>query len=225
MKNTDELNQESSDYCFYITYKPQNVKFVSKKELDLIKEHYLIISALRDTVMSVKDIHNLFLDQKTGEYAYTLKTIYRHLEKLVDAGIVTAAGYRERTGTRSCEKVYCRTAKIFYPEIKEEDLKWWELKDGEKYAQIFRVTLTELLQTSEPDEKSFNKLFKQLSLLQTKAKKDLFEKARNDTELADSLSQIDINKLNSIADLASVLKIILQEPDLLNQLRSLLNMQ
>ncbi len=225
MRNSDDLNQLSSDYCFYITYKPQNVKFVSKEELDLIKEHYLIISALRNTVMSVKDIHNLFQDQKTGNYTYTLKTIYRHLEKLEDAGIVTAAGYREKKGTRSCEKVFCRTAKIFYPEFEEKDLEWWELESGEKYTQIFRITLVELLQTSEPDKTLFNKLFKKLNVLQTKTKKDLFEKAGNNVELADSLSQIDINKLNSIADLASILKVLLQEPDLLNQKQSLLNMK
>lgn len=225
MKDGNKSSKESSEYCFYITFKPQNVKFVSKEELDLIKEHYLIISALRNTVMSVKDIHNLFVDQKTGDYTYTLKTIYRHLEKLEGAGIVTAAGYREKKGTRSCEKVYCRTAKIFYPEIEEEDLEWWELENGEQYAQIFRVTLAELLQTSEPDKQSFNRLFKQLSMLQTKTKKDLFEKAGNNADLADSLSQIDINKLNSIADLASILKVLLQDPDMLNQIQSLLNMK
>ncbi len=225
MRNSNELNQGSSDYCFYITYKPQNVKFVSKEELDLIKEHYLIISALRNTLMSVKDIHNLFQDQKTGNYTYTLKTIYRHLEKLDDAGIVTAAGYREKKGTRSCEKVYCRTAKIYYPEFEEKDLECWELENGEKYAQIFRITLAELLQTSEPDKTPFNKLFKKLNVLQTKTKKDLFEKAGKNAELADSLSQIDINKLNSITDLASILKVLLQEPDLLNQMQSLLNMK
>ncbi|MFX0123982.1 MAG: hypothetical protein ACFFAE_10110 [Candidatus Hodarchaeota archaeon] len=225
MKNRNKSSIETSEYCFYITYKPQNVKFVSKEELDLIKENYLIISALRNTVMSVKDIHNLFQDHKTGKYTYTLKTIYRHLEKLEGAGIVTAAGYREKKGTRSCEKVYCRTAKIFYPEIEEEDLEWWELENGEQYAQIFRITLAELLQTPEPDKKSFNNVFKQLNMLQTKTKKELLNKARENTELANSLSQIDINKLNSIADLASILKVLLQDPDLLNELRNLLNMK
>ncbi|MFW9904878.1 MAG: hypothetical protein ACFFFH_11140 [Candidatus Thorarchaeota archaeon] len=225
MKNADKSSKKVSEYCFYITYKPQNVKFVSKEELELIKEHYLIISVLRNTVMSVKDIHNLFQDQKTGDHAFTLKTIYRHLEKLETAGIVTAAGYREKKGTRSCEKVYCRTAKIFYPEIEEEDQEWWELENGERYAQIFRVTLAELLQTPEPDEASFNELFKQLNVLQTKTKKELFKKAGNNAELADSLSQIDINKLNSIADLASIIKVFLQDPDLLNRMQNLLNMK
>ena len=225
MTNGNKSNKEASEYCFYITYKPQNVKFVSKEELDIIKEHYPIISALRNTVMSVKDIHNLYQDQKTGDYSFTLKTIYRHLEKLESAGIVTAAGYREKKGTRSCEKVYCRTAKIFYPEIEEEDTKWWELENGEQYAQIFRMTLAELLQTSEPDKKRFNELFKKLNLLQTKTKKELLKKAENNVQLADSLSQIDIDRLNSIADLASVLKVLLQEPDLLNQLQNLLDMK
>ncbi|UCG89586.1 MAG: hypothetical protein JSU57_03685 [Candidatus Heimdallarchaeota archaeon] len=222
MKNSDEINQESSDYRFYITHKPKNVKLVSKEELDLIKEHYLIITALRNKAMSVKDIHNLYQDQKTGNYTYTLKTIYRHLEKLEDAGIVIAAGYREKIGSRSCEKVYCRTAKIFYPKFEEEDLEWWELEDGEKYAQIFRVTLAELLQTSEPDKESFDKLFKRLNILQNKTKKDLVEKAGSNSDFADFLGQIDVNKLNYIADLASILKVLLQEPDLLNQMQNLL---
>ena len=224
MKNGNKSSKDASEYCFYITYKPQNVKLVSKEELDLIKEHYLIISALRNTVMSVKDIHNLFQDQKTGDYTYTLKTIYRYLEKLEAAGIVTAAGYREKKGTRSCEKVYCRTAKIFCPEIEEEDLDWWELENGEQYAQIFRITLAELLQTSEPDKESFNKLFKQLNLQQLKVRKELFEKATSNEELADSLGQLDITKLNSIVDLASVLKVLLQDPDLLKQMQNLLDM-
>ncbi|MFX0014736.1 MAG: hypothetical protein ACFFB2_00950 [Promethearchaeota archaeon] len=225
MKDGNKSNKKASEYCFYITYKPQNVKSVSREELDLIKEHYLIISALRNKVMSAKDIYNLFRNQETGDYTYTLKTIYRHLEKLETAGIVTAAGYREKKGTRSCEKVYCRTAKIFFPEIEEEDIKWWELENGKQYAQIFKITLSELLQKSEPDKESFNKLFKQLNRLQIKTRKELFEKARNNDELADSLSQIDINKLNSIVDLASILKVLLQDPYLLNQLQKLLNMK
>jgi DNA-binding transcriptional ArsR family regulator len=225
MKNGNKSGKDASEYCFYLTYKPQNVKLVSKEELDLIKEHYLIISALRNTVMSVKDIHNLFRDQETGDFTYTLKTIYRHLEKLETAGIVTAAGYREKKGTRSCEKVYCRTAKIFCPEIEEEDLGWWELENGEQYAQIFRITLAELLQTSEPDKESFNKIFKQLNLQQVKARKELFEKARSNEAFADSLSHIDIDKLNSIVDLASILKILLQDPDLLKQMQNLLDMK
>ncbi|MFX1515936.1 MAG: hypothetical protein ACFFC6_06475 [Promethearchaeota archaeon] len=225
MTNKNKSSKEASDYCFYITYKPQNVKFVSKEQLELLKEHYLIISALRNTVMSVKDIHNLFQDQKTGDHAFTLKTIYRHLEKLETAGIVTAAGYREKKGTRSCEKVYCRTAKIFYPEIEEEEQEWWELENGEQYAQIFRVTLAELLQTSEPDKKSFNELFKQLNVLQIKTKKELFKKAGSNAELADSLSHIDIDKLNSIVDLVSILKILLQDPDLFKQMQNLLDVK
>jgi DNA-binding transcriptional ArsR family regulator len=225
MKNGDKSRKKASEYCFYITYKPQNLKFVSKEELDLIKEHYLIISALRNTVMSVKDIHNLFRDQETGDYSYTLKTIYRHLEKLEAAGIVTAAGYREKKGTRSCEKVYCRTAKAFCPEIGEGDIEWRELENVEKYAQIFKIILAELLHTSEPDEKLFTELFKQLNVLQTKTKKELFKKVKNNAVLADSLSQIDINNLNSIADLASILKVLLQEPYLLNQLRNLLDIK
>ncbi len=223
MKNGNNLNKESSDYCFYITYKPNNVKLVSKEEFDLINEYYLIISALRNNLMSVKDIHNLYQDQKTGEYAYTLKTIYRHLEKLENTGLVTAAGYREKIGSRSCEKVYCGTAKIFYPKFDEEELEWWESEKGEKYAQVLRVALRELLQTSEPDEASFYNLFKQFSILHSKAKKELIEKAGKDSKFADSLSQIDITKFNSIADLTSVLKVFLQRPELLNQLQNLLN--
>ena len=225
MTNENKSSKEASDYCFYITYKPQNVKFVSKEELDIIKEHYLIISALRNSVMSVKDIHNLYRDQTTGDYTFTLKTIYRHLEKLETAGIVTGAGYREKKGTRSCEKVYCRTARIFCPEIKEEDLTWWELKNGEQYAKIFRITLAELLQTSEPDKESFNKLFKKLNLQQIKVRKELYEKARSNEAFADSLSHIDIDKLNSIVDLASILKILLQDPDLLKQMQNLLDVK
>lgn len=225
MKNGNELNKESSDYCFFITYKPNNVKFVSKEEFDLIKEYYLIISALRNNLMSVKDIHNLYQDQKTGDYAYTLKTIYRHLEKLENAGLVTAAGYREKIGSRSCEKVYCRTAKIFFPKFEEEDLEWWESENGERYAQVLRVTLAELLQTLEPDKDSFYNLFKQFSALQNKTKKELLEKVGKNSELADFLSQIDINKLNSIADLISVLKVFLQQPELLNQIQNLLNIK
>jgi hypothetical protein len=49
------------------------------------------------------------------------------------------------------------------------------------------------------------------------------EKAGKDSEFADSLSQIDITKFNSIADLTIVLKVFLQRPELLNQLQNLLN--
>ncbi|MFX0050846.1 MAG: hypothetical protein ACFFAJ_09980 [Candidatus Hodarchaeota archaeon] len=225
MKNTNNVDKDSSDYCFFITYKPDNVKIVSKEQFDLIKEHYLIFSALKDNLMSVKDIHNLYQDRKTGNYAYTLKTIYRHLEKLQRAGLVTAAGYREKIGSRSSEKVYSRTAKIFHPKLDEKELEMWELENRDKYSQVLRTVLSELLNTSEPDKDTFNSFFKQFSSLQFQTKQNLIAKAEKNSKFAESLSQIDIAQLNSITEIASLIKVFLQQPDLLNQLQSLLNVK
>ena len=225
MKNKNKKDKASTDYCFFITYEPDNVKIVSKEEFDLIKEHYLIISALQNNLMSVKDIHNLYQDQKTGEYDYTLKTTYRHLEKLEKAGLVAAAGYREKIGSRSCEKVYCRTAKIFFPDLGNEELKRWESENSEKYSQVIRTVLSELLHTSQPDKNDFNSLFKKFFDLQYQTKQELIAKAGKNSKFAESLSQIDIAQLNSITDAISVLKVLLQQPDLLNQMQSLLNVK
>ncbi|MFX0183196.1 MAG: hypothetical protein ACFE95_08980 [Candidatus Hodarchaeota archaeon] len=225
MKNTNNIDKESTDYCFFITYEPDNVKIVSKEQFDLIKEHYLIISALKDNMMSVKDIHNLYQDRKTGDYAYTLKTIYRHLDKLQKAGLVTAAGYREKIGSRSIEKVYSRTAKIFHPKLDEKELERWESENRDNYSQVLQTVLSELLNTSKPDKDAFNSLFKQFFILQYQTKQKLIAKAEKNSKFAESLSQIDITQLNAITDTISVINVFLQQPDLLNQMKRLLNVK
>ncbi|MFX0092162.1 MAG: hypothetical protein ACFFBD_10410, partial [Candidatus Hodarchaeota archaeon] len=81
---SDKIQKEESTkkYREFITFEPKAVKFLQKNEMNLVDEHHLIIKALRNKNMTVKEIHGLYYKSEKKAFEYNIKTIYRHLEKL-----------------------------------------------------------------------------------------------------------------------------------------------
>ena len=64
--------------------------------------------------MTTKEIHDLYIDDETKNHTYTIKTIYRYLEILEEIDLVKIGGHRITEGMRLAEKLYTRTANIFF---------------------------------------------------------------------------------------------------------------
>ncbi|NPD90739.1 MAG: helix-turn-helix transcriptional regulator, partial [Asgard group archaeon] len=91
----------------YIDYEPPVIKFLNGEQTKLAEEHLKIIKALRiNKHMTAKEIHDLYIDEETSKPTYTIKTIYRYLEKLEETDLVKISGHRMTEGKRLSEQLY-----------------------------------------------------------------------------------------------------------------------
>ncbi|MHA1186221.1 MAG: hypothetical protein ACTSSK_04990 [Candidatus Heimdallarchaeota archaeon] len=114
------MAEEKPKYKDFIEHEPEIVKFLDPKDTELANKHIRIIKALREKHMTVKEIHDLYIDQDTNKHTYTIKTIYRYLEKLEELNLIIVSGHRLTKGNRLPEKLYARTANIFFKSQEEK---------------------------------------------------------------------------------------------------------
>ncbi len=95
----------------------------------------LMIDETRRTILESLRLNDLTIEQMASILEKDQSTIYRHVEKLVNAGIIEQTG--EKKDHHIPKKIYGRTAKIFFmaPSIdavpeKDELLKIWENTSG-----------------------------------------------------------------------------------------------
>ena len=105
------MAKEKPKYKDFIEHKPVVVKFLDQDDTELDNKHIRIIKALREKNMTAKEIHDLYTDEDTKKHTYTIKTIYRYLEKLEEANLIIVAGHRLTKGNRiECEFCHVRCA-------------------------------------------------------------------------------------------------------------------
>ncbi len=217
----NKKKKESRETFDYITHKPEPIKFLTKKDMKIVDDHYEIIGALRKKSMTVKDIRELFYDRDKKEYSYTIKTIYRHIEKLQKYELVQEVGYRITKGTRLCEKLYSRTANLFFQEFIESESEWWNTEEGKKYAENLAIILGELFQVTKFDKYCYHDVFKQFYEQKYKVTVELLEKIKDNEKIANIYSNIHIDKVNKLNETITILVALLREPKLFEYLQHL----
>ena len=216
----DEATEKSTEIQDFITYKPEPIRFVTKKEKDLIYRHILIMHTLRNKPMSVKEIHKLYYDTNTKSYAYTIKTIYKHLEKLEKANLVKVSGHRMTQGSRQTEKLYSRSANIFVPRPEEKKIEN-NIDHVKKYSEFHNIIMSELLQVPRVKKSDSFNFFRQLYELMYQTDVEILEKTKTNKSIVDISSQIDLDKLNIISESVCLLTVFLRHPHLFEQLQRL----
>jgi hypothetical protein len=197
----------------YINFKPDVVKFISKDEIELADKFPVIIDALRKKNMTVKEIHNLFFDPKLKAHTYAIKTIYRHLEELEKAGLVTVAGFRETKGSRKAEKLYTNSAIIFFHKKDEE---YMQHKKGvrKKIAQQIFVVLGEMLQKKDIDFEKFSNLMQAFFDKQHHAIDSIIDGIQENPILADLYGEMDQEYISVINTFSAVFITLLNNPSM-----------
>ncbi|MFX0060946.1 MAG: hypothetical protein ACFFC7_02025 [Candidatus Hermodarchaeota archaeon] len=204
-----------------ITFEPETIKFIEGEKAKLLKEHIRIIKALRQRNLTVKEIHALYYDHEEQEHTRGLKTIYRYLEKLENAGIVAVAGQRMTEGSRLVEKLYCRAAIVFFIDDEDEE-KWWISESGREFGQKLNVILSELFQAPEIDSGIFHEFLSNLFTSQEKITKAIIRKAKENEKLRDLFSKTDIDLINKLNTIAALLTTFFQQPELFEPIKKLL---
>jgi Fe2+ or Zn2+ uptake regulation protein len=207
------------DYKDYIDFTPKVIKRINSQQYELVEKYMPIIRALREKPMTVKEIHDLYYNEKKGKHKYTIKTIYRYLDELEEEKLVTVAGHRVTEGSRVYEKLYTRTARIFFKEIDEAYKKHKENYYQHLISQlhtVFSILYDKPASSSEKLEEILLPFFKG-----SHAKgEELMNEIENNPKLAEFYSELSIDDINSLNLHAGLLMAFIEQPEILEQLRS-----
>ncbi|NHJ87654.1 MAG: winged helix-turn-helix transcriptional regulator [Asgard group archaeon] len=206
----------------YTDFKPKPIQFLSDEEMGLVIEYTKILTALRKSSLTAKDIHNLYYDEELKKYLLTIKTIYRYLEKLENAGLIKESGYRITKGTRVAEKLYARSANLFYPKFVEGRDNWWEQEDGKVWSNYLSTIIGELFPVIEINHQDFYNVFKKFAEVQHKTIIEVLDKSKDNETVASIYSNIDIEKVNKLNYYVSIITAFLKNPELVSEFNKLL---
>lgn len=110
----------------------ETLKVLTWEQWEVLQKYRKITSALNEYPMTVKEISNLYPELKS------LKSIYRYVERLEENGIIQVVGYRDTSKARNPERLYGRTAKLFFVESREnasDAAKDWEKHKGMPFVE------------------------------------------------------------------------------------------
>lgn len=207
-------------YTDYVDFTQKAVDFLDAEQTELGVKYGEIIHALREQNMTAKELHYLYLDEDTGKYSCTLKTVYRHLEKLEKAGLVTVCGHRSTEGKSLTEKLYARTAKTFFKSMNErrdaEALKK-RTTDIEKLYTI----LSEVLDSDIIDYNEFSDILNLFFDYELDGFNLLAEKAPDSERLQRLYSEIDIKYVNYLNDFVARLLAFILNPELIEGIQKI----
>lgn len=212
MSNTTKKHKD------FIEFEPEMVKFLNAEQTKVATKFGPIIAALRENkYMTTKEIHDLYIDEETKKHTYTIKTIYRYLEILEEKNLVKIGGHRITEGMRLTEKLYTRTANIFFKARKEEIHPDILEKRKEDLEKVFKV----LEQVEGKPTIDFN-LFEELLLrkmdLELEYNRKITEKIPEDKILTKLYSELHIDSVNYISELAATILVISKHPGIFEKL-------
>ncbi|MBK5115251.1 MAG: helix-turn-helix transcriptional regulator [Candidatus Heimdallarchaeota archaeon] len=213
--------KEDKKYKDYLDYESPTIKFLDGEQTKLAEEQIIIIKALRiNKNMTAKEIHDLYIDEETKKHRYTIKTIYRYLEKLEEAGLVKISGHRMTEGKRLSEQLYTRTGNIFFKAKKEEVYPDVKEKKKSFHKKIYTV-LQEISDSPLIEFNDFENLLSQKSDLEQEFNKSVVEVISENKVLTELYSEMDIDEVNYINDLVSLLLVIIKKPELIKKIQKI----
>ena len=212
---------EDKKFKDYIDYDTPIIKFLDGEQTKLAEEHLIIIKALRiNKNMTAKEIHDLYIDDETKKHRYTIKTIYRYLEKLEEADLVKISGHRMTVGKRLSEQLYTRTGNIFFKAKKEE--VYPDMKEKKKsFHKKIHTVLQEISDSPVIEFKDFDVLLSKKSDFEQQYNKSVVEVISENKNLTELYSEMDIDEVNYINDLVSLLLVIIKKPDLIKKIQNI----
>jgi DNA-binding transcriptional ArsR family regulator len=210
------------DYEDFITSKPDTILFVRDDQMALIDEHVEIIVALIGKNLTVKEIHRLYLEDAEGPtYSKTLKTVYRHLDALEEASLVRVAGHRKYEGSRQTEKLFCRTARIYFQEDTKDSK--WESKEGQQQLRQLGKLIVGFFKIPPGRSKKIQDLLERYYDAWSQIVRKLFQETSEDEMLADIFGDVGIGEIKEQSRMVGMIGVMLEHPDLLTEFQKILS--
>jgi hypothetical protein len=224
---SEKTTKEAPNYEDSISskFEKKDVLFIEDEEtLMALKKYHKIIGALRENdFMTVKELHNLFYDPEAKEHEITIKTVYRHLELLEKSNppLVTVAGHRTTEGSRLPEKLYARTAKVFFLSFdkKKKKEEYYDSDKGKNMAINTNILIAKLLEKKKADDKEFLEALREFHLLIDEKNSLIFEKTKKDNEIVKLLASNPIEEINYMIETAALLLTLIKDEQAIKKLR------
>ncbi|MHA1519727.1 MAG: hypothetical protein ACTSVZ_09955 [Promethearchaeota archaeon] len=214
------------DYENFVNKEPQLIMRISGDQLELFREHSIIFQALsKNRHMTAKEIHHLYYIPQTQKHSKSLKTIYRYLKALVDASLIQISGHRKPPQSQMTEKLCCRAALVMVPEENSKEKKWWESEDGSDFMAIFPTYLQKYFGIDNISSPQIDSILTTFLSIDNNNIQDQFTAIESDKSLADLITPLSVTHLKEILNITAVLKMIVENPDFLTSIRSILAKQ
>ncbi|HUT79799.1 MAG TPA: hypothetical protein VMZ29_01245 [Candidatus Bathyarchaeia archaeon] len=206
----------------FIEYKPQIMKFLDKEETELALKYHPIIKEMRNKHLTVKEIHDLYIDEETKKYTLTIKTIYRYLEKLEEKNLVIVSGHRITQNKTQAEKLYTRTANIFFKSYAEKQTPQ-AIKKRKATSKNLYVIISEMGNGSIITYEKFEKLILNLQDFEQQLIEEISRKVPSSKVLSEIYSEVDIDHVNYLNEFSAKLLFIIKYPELIKELQNIYN--
>jgi len=211
------------DYEDFVNKEPKLIMRVSGDQVELYREHSIIFQALSTNLhMTAKEIHHLYYIPQTQKHSKALKTIYRYLEALVNASLILKSGHRKPHESRMTEKLCCRAALVMLPEENSKEKKWWESEAGSEFMAIFSTYLQKYFGVENISTPQIESILTTYLSIDNNNIQDQFTEIESDKSLADLITPLSVTRLKEIFNIAVVLKMIVENPDFLTLIQTVL---
>ncbi|NHJ32637.1 MAG: helix-turn-helix transcriptional regulator [Asgard group archaeon] len=218
----NEEKKEETEFEEIISSKPRLVKTITKEQQDLLGENRVIIRNLAAKEnMTVKEIYLLFWDSEQEKYSKTLKTIYRYLEQLEQADLIMVSGRRKYKGSRAWERLYCRSAIIYYPEGKDQETSFWETDSGNRQLNVIAELFQEYHGLSDEKKNKFKELFISFDSLHDKIMWEILTGTEENENLSQILSRAELDEIKFVVKSSAMISTILQKSDIINKIQKI----
>ena len=194
-----------------------------QKDFLLHRIYGIILRSLRDKPRTIDEIAN-FLEQ--ANITKSKKSLYRYVNTLVKSGLVVLAGKRitiHEDSRISTLNLYTRSAKFYFNyniDINPND------EDYELVKQEFINSVTLFLETSYDVELNIVKFNQILTRIFDNKEKALLSLMKDlPSKKMEVLKSIEWPDLSRNLDVATLLKIMIDNPDVLDKLRSVVKSQ
>lgn len=207
-----------------ITYETPPVKIIRERDtitLFYIPNYYVIIIALRQRPMTVRDLKQAIQDYAEkygGIKPIGVKSIYRYLKVLEEAGLVVPAGQRVVAGKMVNETLFARTGQIFLLFNLKPD--WWLTTEGKKVAKRIGKLMAFSFNAKAPPVKALQDLFVRYEAKRQSVLEELATKG--DKEMLEILASSSLEEHFRIEAYVGSFVSFITEPELLKELKQLM---
>ena len=108
-------DKESGKFKVFIEKNPKIIANIELEKKQLLRDYKIIFMGLsQKKYLSAKDIHQLYWEPTEQKYSKSKKTVYRYLDLLEEANLIMECGYRKPNDSHMTEKLFCRTALLYF---------------------------------------------------------------------------------------------------------------
>ena len=208
------------EYEDYIIDKPERFKLMHESVLVQAKEHQIILTALGEGNMTVKEVHDLY-SLPDGKHSKTLKTIYRYMDALEQLGLVKLAGHRKKKGKRSLEKLYCRTAKVFFNDDAAHKEAWLGTEDGQRFMDMLTKLIGQLHGKEGDTDALKEAIIAYFRASQVQINK-IIEKTMTDDDFADTMDKYTLSEIKGALTFVSHIQAMLDSQETMDEMKKIL---